>query len=392
MKHATRIDPAFDYITTTDELAALCDELAAEKFITVDTEFMREKTFWPRLCLVQVAGENRAAIIDPLAEGIDLAPFFKLLADANVLKVFHAGRQDIEIFHHLAGVIPYPLFDTQIAAMVCGFGDQVGYEQLVNKLAKASIDKSSRFTDWARRPLTDKQLSYAIADVTHLRVIFDRLCGMIRQSGREPWLKEEMEILASPATYAQAPEDAWKRLKSRLRKPRQIAALRALAAWREREAQGRDLPRRRVLKDEALIELATQMPTNEEQLAALRSISPGQARSATGRALLKVIAEVKALPEEALPAPREEKRRPAPGAGAKADILKLALKIVSEREHIAPKLIASAADLERIAAGETDVPALKGWRRVVFGDLAQKLLAGEMMIGIRDGKPAIMPT
>ncbi|HHN67360.1 MAG TPA: ribonuclease D, partial [Thermopetrobacter sp.] len=310
----------------------------------------------------------------------------------NVLKVFHAGRQDIEIFHHLAAVIPHPLFDTQIAAMVCGFGDQVGYEQLVNRLAKASIDKSSRFTDWARRPLTEQQLSYAIADVTHLRVIFEKLCGMIRRSGREPWLKEEMDILASPATYAQHPEDAWKRLKARLRKPRQLAALRALAAWREREAQARDMPRRRVLKDEALIELATQLPADERQLAALRSISPGQARSATGRALLKVIAEVQALPEDALPQPARGKPQPPEGAGAKADILKLALKIVSERERIAPKLIAPAADLERIAAGETDVPALQGWRRAVFGDLAQKLLAGQMVIGIQDGKPAIMPS
>ncbi len=378
-----------EIITTTQGLRALCAELAGEDFVTVDTEFMREKTFWPILCLIQVAGEGRAAIIDPLAKGIDLSPFFDLMKDENVLKVFHAGRQDIEIIHHLAGIIPHPLFDTQVAAMVCGFGDQVGYESLVNRLAGAHVDKSSRFTDWARRPLTDRQLKYALSDVTHLRVIYEKLRDQLRKSGRESWLKEEMDILTSPATYAQHPEDAWKRVKFRPRNARQLAAMQELAAWREREAQRRDIPRRRVLKDEALGELATQMPRDEKELARLRSISEGMARSASGRALLAAVERARRMPEDDLP-PMPERRRPAPeGASAIADVLKLALKVVAERQNIAPRLIASAKDIERIAAGERDLPALKGWRRKVFGDLALALLRGEKSIAIRDGRPVI---
>ena len=378
-----------DIITTTEGLRDLCADLAGEEFVTVDTEFMREKTFWPILCLIQVAGEERAAIIDPLAKGIDLSPFFDLMRDEGVLKIFHAGRQDIEIVHHLAGIIPHPLFDTQVAAMVCGFGDQVGYESLVNKLARAHVDKSSRFTDWARRPLTDKQLKYALSDVTHLRVIYRSLRDQLKKSGRESWLKEEMDILTSPATYAQHPEDAWRRVKFRPRNARQLAALRELAAWREREAQRRDIPRRRVLKDEALTELATQMPRNEKELAALRTISEGLARSATGRALLAAVARARELPEEDLPPMPERRKAPPEGAQALADILKLALKIVAGRQNIAPRLIASAKDIERIAAGERDLPALKGWRREAFGDLALALLRGEKAIAIRNGKPVI---
>ena len=378
-----------EVISTTEELAAFCDEMRGEEFVTVDTEFMREKTFWPILCLIQMAGEDRAAIIDPMAEGMDLSPFFDLMADEDVLKVFHAGRQDIEIIHHLSGVIPHPLFDTQVAAMVCGFGDQVGYEALVNRLAKAHIDKSSRFTDWSRRPLTDKQLAYALSDVTHLRVIYRKLCDQLKKSGREPWLKEEMDILTSPETYAQHPEEAWKRIKFRPRNARQLAALQELAAWREREAQRRDLPRRRILKDEALTELATQMPETERDLARMRTISDSLAKSRSGREILEAIARAKALPKDRLPA-MPERPRPGPeGASAMADVLKLALKIVSEREHIAPRLIASAKDVERIASGDRDVPALKGWRRKVYGDIALALLRGEKVIAIRDGKPGI---
>ncbi len=378
-----------EVISTTEELAAFCDEMRGEEFVTVDTEFMREKTFWPILCLIQMAGEDRAAIIDPMAEGMDLSPFFDLMADEDVLKVFHAGRQDIEIIHHLSGVIPHPLFDTQVAAMVCGFGDQVGYEALVNRLAKAHIDKSSRFTDWSRRPLTEKQLAYALSDVTHLRVIYRKLCDQLKKSGREPWLKEEMDILTSPETYAQHPEDAWKRIKFRPRNARQLAALQELAAWREREAQRRDQPRRRILKDEALTELATQMPETERDLARMRTISDSLAKSRSGREILEAIARAKALPKDRLPA-MPERPRPGPeGASAMADVLKLALKIVSEREHIAPRLIASAKDVERIASGDRDVPALKGWRRKVYGDIALALLRGEKVIAIRDGKPGI---
>ncbi len=378
-------------ITETGELSAFCDALGGDEFVTVDTEFMREKTYWPILCLIQVAGEREEAIIDPMARGIDLAPFFDLMNDESVLKVFHAGRQDIEIIHHLSGKIPHPLFDTQVAAMVCGFGDQVGYEALVNKLAKAHVDKSSRFTDWARRPLTDKQLKYALSDVTHLRVIYDKLRKQLHDTGREPWLKEEMDILTSPATYEMHPEEAYRRIKFRPRNARQIAALREVAAWREREAQRRDMPRRRILKDEALTELATQMPKTEAELSRLRTISEGFARSRGGKALLEAIARARALPEDALP-PMPKRRKPGPdGAGAIADILKLALKIVCETSHIAPRLIAPAKDVERIAAGETDVAALKGWRGEVFGKLAKALMRGEKVIAIRDGKPGIFP-
>ena len=377
-------------IETTDALRALTERLSNERFITVDTEFMRERTFWPKLCLIQVAGEKEAAIIDPLAKGIDLQPFFDLLTNEKVLKVFHAGRQDIEIFHHLSGEVPRPVFDTQIAAMVCGFGDQVSYQSLAAKLAGARIDKGSRFTDWSRRPLSRRQLEYALADVTHLRRIYERLARELARNGRESWLKEELAALVDPASYAQDVEEAWKRIRFQPRDGRQLALLRRLAEWREREAQRRDVPRRRVLKDEAIVEIASEMPRSVEELKRLRGLSEGMAKGPQGEAILKIVREVLALPEEALPKP-EKRRKPHPeGTQARADILKLALKIVAEREGIAARLIASAADLERIAAGERDVPALAGWRRKVFGELAEALLRGEKVIGIRNGRPEIM--
>ena len=378
-------------IDTPKALDAFCKRLSKERFVTVDTEFMRERTFWPRLCLIQMAGANEAAVIDPLAEGMDLAPFIELMANESVLKVFHAGRQDIEIIHHLAGIIPRPLFDTQVAAMVCGFGDQVGYEALVNRLAGARIDKGARFTDWSRRPLSEQQLRYALSDVTHLRVIFERLCAMLKTSGREPWLKEEMDLLTDPETYAQRPEDAWKRVKFRPRDARQLAAMQRLAAWREEEAQRRDLPRRRILKDEALVELATQMPETKEDLARLRLFPEGLVNNPAAERILAVIREVRALPEEKLPAMPERRKAPPEGASARADVLKLALKIVCERENLAPRLVASAADIEALAAGRRDLPLLRGWRRQVFGDLALKLLEGKRVIGLRNGKPDIFP-
>ncbi len=389
--NVTRNGAPPNLVATTSELEALCARLADEEFITVDTEFMRERTFWPRLCLVQVAGAREAAIIDPLAEEIDLAPFFDLLADERVLKVFHAGKQDIEIFHRLAGRVPAPVFDTQIAAMVCGFGDQASYESLVNRLAGAQIDKSSRFTDWARRPLSARQLQYALSDVTHLRVITEKLRACLRERGREEWLAEELAALVDPRAYEMAPEDAWERLKGRPRNPRQLALFQELAAWRESEAQRRDIPRRRVLKDEAIAEIATEMPLSAQALGRLRSVSEGVARSSSGRAILEIVRRVRDLPESELPLPRARPRPPPEGTQGRADILKLALKIVAEREGIAPRIIASAKEVEQLAAGERDLPMLRGWRRRVFGDLALELLRGERVIGLSDGRPCVMP-
>ncbi len=378
-------------IDTNRDLKAFCERLSSERFVTVDTEFLRERTFWPRLCLIQLAGAREAAVIDPLAEGMDLAPFFALMADRSVLKVFHAGRQDIEIIHHLAGIIPRPLFDTQVAAMVCGFGDQVGYEALVNRLLGVRIDKGARFTDWSRRPLSDQQLRYALSDVTHLRAIFERLCEMLKKTGREPWLKEEMDILTDPETYVQRPQDAWKRIKFRPRDARQLAAMQKLAAWREEEAQRRDLPRRRILKDEALVELATQMPETKVDLARLRLFPDSLVHDAAGQRILALIEQARRLSEDALPPMPERRKTPSEGAGARADVLKLALKIVCERERLAPRLVASAADIEALAAGRRDLPLLSGWRRQVFGELALKILEGKLAIGLKNGRPEIFP-
>ena len=378
-------------ITDSDTLKELCARLAAEEFITIDTEFMRERTFWPRLCLIQVAGENEAAIIDPLAEGMDLSPLFELLANENVLKVFHAGRQDIEIFHHLTGQVPAPVFDTQIAAMVCGFGDQVSYGALAEKLAGARLDKGSRFTDWSRRPLSRRQLEYALADVTHLRRVYEKLREELRLSGREEWLTEELALLTSPETYEQDISQAWRRIKFRPRNRRQLALLQRLASWREEEAQRRDVPRKRVLKDEAIVEIVSEMPRTVQQLARLRHLPEGQAKGATGRAILRMVQEVENLPPDQLPAPQKREKPHPEGTQARADILKLALKIICEQHGIAPRLVASAADIERLAAGRQDVPALHGWRRKVFGDLALALLRGERVIGLSNGRPAILP-
>ncbi len=278
-----------ELITTTESLAALCSQLRTEAFVTVDTEFMRESTYWPDLCLIQIAGETLNGLIDPLAPGIDLAPIFDLMNDAAVLKVFHAARQDIEIMVHRAGIVPHPVFDTQIAAMVCGFGDQVGYEAIVRRLAKAQIDKSSRFTDWSRRPLSDKQLAYALADVTHLRVVYEGLKKELDRTGREHWLSEEMDILTNPATYRTEPHDAWKRIKVRLKSKKQLGALIEVAAWREREAQDRNVPRSRILKDDAIAEIATQVPLTREALNQLRALPKGMAASRAGDAILKAV-------------------------------------------------------------------------------------------------------
>jgi ribonuclease D len=379
-------------IATTSELAALCSEFASESFVTVDTEFMRERTYWPQLCLIQIAADEIEAIVDPLANGIDLKPFFDLMANPSVLKVFHAARQDVEIVHYLAGIIPQPLFDTQVAAMVCGFGDQIGYEAIVRKLAGAQVDKSSRFTDWSRRPLSEKQLAYALSDVTHLRTIYRKLKKKLDASGREPWLKEEMAILTSASTYAAHPEDAWQRIKFRPRRKQQIGVLQAVAAWREIEAQRKNVPRNRVVKDDVITELAIQQPRSREDLNKLRALPRGYAGSQIGDDLLGAVkrglqADLSSLPDISGNGPGKPE-----GASAIADVLKLALKIISEREGIAPKLIASSADIDKIAAGEFDgVRAMRGWRREVFGEVALNIRDGKLALGLKDGNTAIFP-
>ncbi|SEP98104.1 ribonuclease D [Faunimonas pinastri] len=372
----------FTVFTDPTEVAALCGRLKHSPFVTVDTEFIRESTYWAQLCLIQIASPDEVAIIDPLAPGMDLAPFFALMADETVLKVFHAARQDIEIFVKLSDAVPRPLFDTQVAAMVCGFGDQVSYDQLVQRLAGKQIDKSSRFTDWARRPLTGKQLAYAAADVIYLRDVYAGLQADLEERGRTQWVSEEMAILADPATYRTHPEDAWERLKMRVKKPRQLAALQALAAWREREAQQRDQPRGRVLKDDAIYELAIQQPRDAEALAQLRSLPRGFERSSAGRGILEAIASALALPEADLPhLPRQ---RPAPEhASAAADLLKVLLKMVSEQHRVASRVIATSEDLEQIAVNdEPDVPAMHGWRRELFGELALSLKRGDLALAL----------
>ena len=370
-------------ITTTDDLAALCGRLASAEFITVDTEFMRETTFWPKLCLAQLAGPDEAAAVDTMAPGIDLAPLFDLLCDPSVLKVFHAARQDLEIFHHLHGRVPGPLFDSQVAAMVCGFGEQVSYENLAAKLAGARLDKASRFTDWSHRPLSDRQLEYAIGDVTHLRVIYRRLSESLEKSGRAAWVAEEMTALSDPGIYAQAPEIAWKRIKARSTDGRFLAVLSQVAAWREREAQSRDLPRNRILRDEALLEIAARAPGTIDDLARTRGLGKRLAEGNMGRGLIAAVEAGLAIPEE--DRPRVAKARPpARGAGPVIELLKVLLKMRCEANDVAQRLVATSADLERIATDDdADVPALHGWRRELFGEDALALKAGKLALSIR---------
>lgn len=379
-------------ITTTSDLEAFCSSLADADYITVDTEFLREKTYYPQLCLVQVAGPKAIAAIDPLAEGIDLTPLIDVLNNPSILKVFHAARQDVEIFFHLTGKIPHPLFDTQVAAMVCGFGDSVGYETLVTKLAGARIDKSSRFTDWSQRPLTDRQLQYALSDVIHLRPAFEKLRRRLHRTGREHWLEEEMAVLTDPATYQVEPETAWTRLKVRTNKPRFMAVLKELAAWREREAQRRDLPRSRVLRDEAMLEIAAHAPTTVDDLARTRGMGRGFAEGRQGSDVLAAVQRGLDVPESELPRvePREE---PPQGIAPIVELLRVLLKMKCDENHVASKLVASAADLEAIAADDNaDVPALHGWRRELFGDDAIALKHGRIALAILDRRVRIVPT
>ncbi|MGE0280050.1 MAG: ribonuclease D [Rhizobiaceae bacterium] len=368
-------------ITTTQELAEAVAALEKSDFVTVDTEFIRETTFWPELCLIQMAAPGVTALVDPLAPGIDLKPFFDLMANEAVTKVFHAARQDIEIVFNLGRLIPHPVFDTQVAAMVCGFGDSVSYEQIVQRVTGAQIDKSSRFTDWRARPLSDKQLTYAAADVTHLIEVYQYLKAELEREGRGHWLNEEMAILTNRETYDPHPEDAWKRLKVRLRKPIELAVVQSVAAWREREARERNVPRRRVIKDEVISEIAQQQPRDESALGKLRTIPKGWERSATAASLLGAINAALAIPKDELPKLAKPAQNPE-GSNAAAELLKVLLRLVAEEEGVAPKVLASSDEIDRLAAdGEkADVPALSGWRREVFGEKALKLVRGEISL------------
>ena len=373
-------------ITESAPLAELCAAWRKADFVTVDTEFMRESTYRARLCLLQIGpAEGEPVAVDPLANGIDLAPLYDLLVRVPVLKVFHAARQDVEVLLPLAGGVPHPLFDTQIAAMVCGFGDSVGYETLVAKLARGRIDKTQRFTDWARRPLTERQLRYALSDVSHLRVVYEKLAAELERTGRRSWLNEELATLTDPATYESPPEEAWRRIKVRGGNRRFFAILREVAAWRETEAARRDKPRPWVMRDTALSEIAAQRPRTVKELAKLRSVSQRTAESATGVALLAAVERGLALPDEdcpTLPARPEKSSAPA----ALTDLLKVLLTFKSEESGVARKLIASAADLERIAQGQTNgVPALQGWRRTLFGDAALDLVNGRLALTVEHG-------
>ena len=374
-------------IETTAALEDACAKLAQSDFITIDTEFLRETTFWPQLCLIQMASPTTEVLVDPLAKGLDLKPFFELMANGKVVKVFHAARQDIEIIHHLGNLVPHPIFDTQVAAMVCGFGDSVSYDQLVQRTTGAHIDKTSRFTDWSRRPLSDKQLEYALADVTHLRDVYAALKAQLEREGRAGWLTEEMAILESANTYDIHPDDAWLRLKARLRKPTELAIVKFVAAWREREARSRNVPRSRVLKDDAIYEIAQQQPKDTDALSRLRTIPKGWERSASGTAVIEAVNAALALPKAEMPHAPKPTRSPE-GTGAAVELLKVLLKLISDKEGVAAKVIANSDDLEKIAAeGEgADVAALHGWRRELFGDTALKLISGGVALRFVDKK------
>ncbi len=373
-------------IIATDELARFCASLADASFVTVDTEFMRETTFWPKVCLIQVAGPEEARVIDPLAEGLDMAPLFELFRNKNVLKVFHAARQDLEIFVRQMGEVPTPLFDTQVAAMVCGFGDQVSYETLAGKLANAQIDKSSRFTDWSRRPLTAKQILYALSDVTYLRKCYEKLAAKLQKSGRAEWLEAEMATLTDPATYDLAPLDAWKRLKPRVTRPEYLAVLQAVAAWRETEARQRDIPRQRILRDEAAMEIASHPPKSAEDLGHIRGLSKGFAEGKMGQGLLAAIEARMAAPRETWPQIEREAELPR-GIGPLVELLKVLLKLKCDEHDVAQKLVTATSDLDKIAADDNaNVPAMQGWRRELFGNDALRLKRGELALAVNGNR------
>lgn len=378
--------PPMRVITSTADLTDTCARLAGHPFVAVDTEFMREQTFWPELCLIQLAGPGDEVIVDPVAPGIDLKPFYELMADDRVVKVFHAARQDIEIVYSNASLIPRPVFDTQVAAMVCGFGESVSYVNLVKKLTGRDLDKSSRFTDWSRRPLTERQLVYAIGDVTHLRDIYLNLKAELDASDRAHWLSEEMAELTDPKTYETHPEDAWKRLKMRVKNRKALAVLIELADWRERLAQSQDVPRGRILRDEALYDIANQAPSTPEQLSELRTLSEGFSRSQRAREILEAVKRGVARDPKTVPHVPHGQPLSAE-ATATTELLKVLLKASAARHRVAPRLIAGASDLERIAAeADPDVPAMRGWRRRLFGEDALRLKRGELALALRESE------
>lgn len=386
-----------DTITTTDALAALCAQAHAQPYVTLDTEFLRERTYYSRLCLIQMAlppaggakaPGGPAALIDPMAEGLSLEPLYDLFRDPGVVKVFHAARQDLEIFFHDAGLFPQPLFDTQVAAMVCGFGEQVGYETLVKRIARQQIDKSSRFTDWSHRPLSPAQQTYALADVTHLRAVYEDLKAQLDASGRAPWLAEEMAVLTDPETYITRPEDAWQRVKTRTSSARFLAALQELAGFRETFAQARDVPRSRVFKDDALVELASTRPANEGELGKSRLLLREARKGEIAQGILDAI---RRAADAKPPVPAPDAGQPGlPGNPALSDLLRVLLKAKADATGVAPRLIASASELDQIAAGARDVPALAGWRAEVFGQDALRLCAGEVALSARGGQVRVV--
>jgi ribonuclease D len=378
-----------DLITTTADLAAACARMSRHDFVTVDTEFLRETTYYPLLCVAQMATSDEAVVIDTLAPELSLAPFFELMANEGVLKVFHAARQDVEIVWHQAKLIPRPIFDTQIAAMVLGYGDSISYDQLVHRITGDVLDKSHRFTDWSHRPLSAAQIRYAISDVTHLREVFLSLSADLQKRGRSEWVGEEMEVLTSPNTYRADPETAWERLKTRVRRPKELAVLIEVATWREREAQSRDVPRGRVLKDEAIGDIATHAPTTPERLASLRSLPRGFERSRWGAEILEAVK--RGLARDPSELPRLDKPRQSFNGNATVELLKVLLRMTSEQHGVAAKVIATVEDLERIALDDrADVPALRGWRREMFGDQAIALKRGQLALAVDRGRVVVV--
>lgn len=380
-----RLRGTMDLISTSDDLAAVCARMAKHPFVTVDTEFLRETTYYPLLCVAQMASPEEAVVVDALATGLDLSPLFALMANESIIKVFHAARQDIEIVWNMAKTIPHPIVDTQVAAMVLGYGDSISYDQLVQRITGDTLDKSHRFTDWTRRPLSDAQIAYALSDVTHLRDVYLKLAEDLDKRGRNNWVEAEMEVLTSPETYRADPERAWERLKSRVRKPKELAVLMEVAAWREREAQTRDVPRGRVIKDDVIGDIAVQVPTSIERLGHLRSLPKGFERSRWGEQIIEAVK--RGLERDSKTLPRLERFRPAANGAATVELLKVLLRMTAERHGVAAKVIATIDDLDRIAADdEADVPALKGWRRDLFGEKALALKQGRLALAVDNGR------